>query len=147
MASSGCLVVGVHGTNRHAVGILNDFDEQFVVVIVASPKAFDSHFVARRGARLNLPVSIDYFERLTSLQTSLPMEVVFGEYRVPSVLRAIGRNGYLYFVPIRILTGFSSLCVLLPRRREKKPDRWRRPVTAIGGEIGMRRADSESVVV
>src|SRR6266704_5731866 len=76
MAPAGRLVVGVHGTNRHAVGILNDFDEQFAVVIVASPNAFDTDVVARSSARLNLPVSIDHFQRLTSLQVSLPTEIV-----------------------------------------------------------------------
>jgi hypothetical protein len=70
----------MYGTNCHAVRIFDDFDEQ-ITFGVPSPSPFRPRFIARGARRLNLPILIDYLERLPGLQVSLPVKVVLGVHR------------------------------------------------------------------
>src|SRR5258708_20066265 len=75
MAAPGRFVLRMHGTNRHAVRILDNLDEQLAFGVPA-PRPFGPCFIARGARRLNLPILIDDLERLPGLQVSLPAKIV-----------------------------------------------------------------------
>jgi hypothetical protein len=75
VTTPGRLVLGVHGTNRYAVRVFDDLDKEITIVVIASPCPCDPGFVASSAARFNLPVMIDDFQGLPSLQVSLPMKI------------------------------------------------------------------------
>src|SRR5215469_10880725 len=73
------LLLRIHGANRHAVRVLHHLDEELLVVVAVVFHPADARRVPR--VRLNLPVSVDYFQRLPGLQVPLPVKIALRKDR------------------------------------------------------------------
>src|SRR5271165_3331904 len=92
MAAPRGLLFRVYGANRDTIRVLDNLDEQFVVVVVATSDARHAGGFPGSAVRSNLSVGIEHFQRLPGLQVPLPMKIGWLEDRALFALRSRGRT-------------------------------------------------------